>query len=169
MQKSSKGVPDLYYTITPSLVVDGAAKAIEFYRNAYGAVELSRAPGPGGKIMHAEIKIGNSVIMLSDTFPEFGGSCSPASLKEGSPVTLHIYVDDADALFKKATAAGAKVKMPLMDAFWGDRYGRLTDPFGHEWSIATHQYDYTPEEMQKGFEEMMAKMAPKAQTTGAKR
>ncbi len=168
MQKSTKGVPDKYHSITPSLVVDGAAKAIEFYKTAFGAVELGRAPGPGGKIMHAEIRIGDSVVMLTDTFPEFGGSCSAPNLKEGSPVTLHIYVDDADALFKKATAAGAKVKMPMMDAFWGDRYGRLTDPFGHEWSIATHQYDYTPEEMQKGFDEMMAKMGHKAQATGAK-
>ena len=157
MQKSQKPVPERYHTVTPSIVIDGAAKAIEFYRKAFGADELSRMPAPGGKLMHAEIKIGNSVVMLSDAFPEWGG-CSPPSVKQGSPVTLHIYVNDADAFFAKATAAGAKVKSPLMDAFWGDRYGQLTDPFGQVWGVATHQYDYTPEEMQKGFDEMMAQM-----------
>ncbi len=154
MQKSAKAVPDRYHTITPALVVDGAAKAIEFYKRAFGAEELGRFPGPGGKLMHAEIKIGDSVVMLSDAFPEWG-CASPAS-KDSSPVSLHIYVDDADAVFSRATGAGAKVMMPLMDAFWGDRYGKLKDPFGHEWSIATHKFDYTREEMQKGFDEMMA-------------
>lgn len=168
MKKSLKGVPDRYHTVTPSLVVDGAAKAIEFYKKAFGAEELGRAPGPGGKLMHAEIRIGDSVIMMSDEFPEWGGCQSSKALKDGSPVTLHIYVDDADALFAKATAAGAKVKMPMMDAFWGDRYGRVTDPFGHEWSIATHKYDYTPEEMQKGFDEMMARMGQMAHSDPSK-
>ena len=159
MAKAAKAVPDRYHTITPALVVDGAAKAIEFYKKAFGAVELSRSPGPGGKLMHAEIKIGNSVMMMSDDFPEWGSSRSPQTLK-GSPVTLHIYVEDADKLFAQAVAAGANVTMPLMDAFWGDRYGKLQDPFGHEWSIATHQYDYTPEEMNQKFNEMMAHMGP---------
>jgi PhnB protein len=138
--------------------ITGAAEAIEFYKKAFGAQELGRSPAPGGKLMHAEIKIGDSVLMLSDEFPEWGSCNSARALREGSPVSMHLYVDDADALFARATAAGAKVKMPLMDAFWGDRYGRLTDPFGHEWAIATHKFDYTPEEMQKGFDEMMARM-----------
>ncbi len=166
MQKSQKPVPDRYHTVTPSLVVDGAANAIEFYKKAFGAEELSRMPAPGGKLMHAEIRIGDSVVMLCDAFPEWGGECSAPSTKQGSPVTLHLYVNDADAFFAKATAAGAKVKMPLMDAFWGDRYGRLTDPFGHEWGIATHKFEYTREEMQKGFDEMMAQMG---QTVSSKR
>jgi PhnB protein len=160
MKKATRAVPEKYHTVTPSIVVQGASEAIDFYKKAFGAEELGRADGPGGKIMHAEIKIGDSVIMLSDEFPEFGGSLSPLGIK-GSSVTLHLYVENADALFARATAAGARVKMPLMDAFWGDRYGKLSDPFGHEWSIATHQYEYTPEEMKERFDQMMTETAGK--------
>jgi PhnB protein len=159
MQKSTQPIPEKYHTITPALVVRGAAEAIDFYKKAFHAAELGRADGPGGRIMHAEIKIGDSVVMLSDEFPEFGGCGSPVALK-GSPVSLHIYVENADAFFAGAVAAGAQVTMPLMDAFWGDRYGKLRDPFGHEWSGATHQFDYTKEEMERGFQEMMARMKP---------
>ena len=126
-----KAVPERYHTITPHLVVRGAGRAIDFYKRAFGAEELSRSPGPGGLLMHAELKIGDSVVMLCDEFPQMERWVSPESLK-GTTTAMHLYVEDADAVFTRAVAAGAKVSMPLMDAFWGDRYGKLTDPFGHE-------------------------------------
>ena len=138
-------IPDGFSTITPHLVVDGAAEAIEFYKKAFGAEELSRLLGPGGKLMHAEIRIGDSRLLLVDEFPEWGKK-SPGALG-GSPVTIHIYVADADSLFTRAVAAGATVTMPLEDMFWGDRYGRLEDPFGHHWSIATHIENLSAEEI----------------------
>jgi PhnB protein len=140
-----KAIPEGYSTITPHLVCKDAAKAIEFYAKAFGAVERYRMPGPGGKVMHAEIQIGNSIVMLADEFPEQGAR-SPQSIG-GTPVVLMIYTEDVDAAFQRATDAGAKAIMPPADMFWGDRYGKLSDPFGHEWAIATHREDVTPEEM----------------------
>ena len=142
-----KPIPDGMHTVTPHLVCAGAADAIEFYKNAFNAVELGRIPGPQGKLIHAMIRIGDSAVMLVDEFPEWG-SLGPRSLK-GSPVTIHLYVDDVDAFAQRAVAAGATVTMPIEDMFWGDRYGQLEDPFGHRWSIATHTRDVPAEEMRQ--------------------
>ncbi len=152
-----KAIPQGYHTVTPHLVVRGAERAIEFYKKAFGAEEIRRSPGPGGLLTHAEVKIGDSLVMLCDEFPGMERWLAPASL-QGTTTALHLYVEDADAVFARALAAGAKVSMPLMDAFWGDRYGRLSDPFGHEWSIATHKHDYTPAEVQKKAEEFFAQL-----------
>ena len=141
-----KPVPDGMHTVTPHLVCNGAADAITFYKQAFGAVELGRLPGPQGKLMHAMLRIGDSAVMLMDEFPDYG-SFGPKSLK-GSPVTIHLYVEDVDATVKRAVAAGAKITMPVDDMFWGDRYGKIEDPFGHHWSVATHIRDVSPEEMQ---------------------
>ena len=146
--KKVSPIPEGMYTVTPHLVCDGAAAAIAFYKQAFGAVEEGRMDGPDGKLMHAMIRIGNSAVMLADEFPEWG-SVGPNTLK-GTPVTLHLYVEDADAVFAQALAAGATVKMPMADMFWGDRYGIVADPYGHSWSIATHMHDLTPEQMQEG-------------------
>jgi uncharacterized glyoxalase superfamily protein PhnB len=140
----AKPIPDGMHSLTPHLCCDGAAQAIEFYKKAFNAQELARIPGPQGKLMHAMLKIGNSHFMLNDEFPEFGGF-SPKALK-GTPVTIHLYVENVDAAFAQAVAAGGKVVMPVADMFWGDRYGQLEDPFGHRWSLATHIKDTTPEE-----------------------
>jgi PhnB protein len=160
IERRVKAIPSGYRTVTPYLVIRGAASAIEFYKNAFGAKEIRRSPGPGGLLMHVEIKINDSIIMFCDEYPQMQRWVSPESLK-GTTFALHIYVQDADATFKQAIAAGAAVSMPMMDAFWGDRYGRVTDPFGHEWSIATHQHDYSPAEMRKKAEEFFAKMPTK--------
>lgn len=138
--------------ITPHLVCEGAADAIEFYKKAFDAVELMRLPGENGRIMHAALKIGDSTLMLADDFPDYGG-LGPKALK-GSPVTLHLYSPDVDAAFKQAVEAGASVRMEVADMFWGDRYGQVTDPFGHHWSIATHIKDVTPEEMAQAMQQM---------------
>jgi uncharacterized glyoxalase superfamily protein PhnB len=145
-------IPEGMRTVTPHLICAGAAEALDFYVRAFGAEELSRMPGPDGQIMHASLRIGDSVIMLNDENPEWG-ALGPKALK-GSPVTIHLYVDDADAFFERAVAAGAKVTMPLDDMFWGDRYGKLEDPFGHQWSVGTHIREVTAEEMQKAMAEM---------------
>lgn len=150
---SVKPIPDGMHSLTPHLVCKGAADAIEFYKKAFGAVELGRMPGPDGRLMHAQVRIGDSALMLVDEWPEMG-SVGPKDLK-GSPVTIHLYVTDVDATVAQAVAAGAKVTMPVDDMFWGDRYGRLEDPFGHQWSVATHKRDLSPEEIKAG----MAKMA----------
>ena len=151
-QAAVKPIPDGMHSLTPHLICAGAYDAIEFYKKAFNAVELSRLPGPDGKCMHAMLRIGDSALMLNDEFPEWGGF-GPKSLK-GSPVTIHLYVQDADAAFAQAVAAGAKVTMPIADMFWGDRYGMLEDPFGHKWSIATHKRDLSHQEILDG----MAKM-----------
>jgi len=143
-----KAVPEGMHTVTPHLVCAGAAEAIEFYKNAFGAEEMARLPGPQGKLMHAAVRIGDSTVMLVDEFPEWG-SLGPKSLK-GTPVTIHLYVDNVDAFVERAVAAGAKVTMPLDNTFWGDRYGQLEDPFGHRWSVATHVRDVSPEEIREG-------------------
>jgi PhnB protein len=150
-----KPIPEGMHSLTPLLTCAGAADAIEFYKKAFNAVEQSRLPGPDGKLMHASVKIGDSVLMLTDEFPEWGG-LGPKMLK-GSPVTIHLYVEDVDAAFAQAVAAGAKVTMAIDDMFWGDRYGKLEDPFGHQWSVGTHTRDLTPEQIQEG----MAQMANK--------
>jgi len=150
--KTTHAIPEGMRSVTPHLICAGAAAAIEFYKKAFGAVELSRIPGVNGKIMHASIRIGDSVIMLNEENPEWG-ALGPKALK-GSPVTIHLYVKDADAVFAQAVKAGAKVTMPLDDMFWGDRYGKVEDPFGHQWSIGTHVRDVTPEEMQKAMAQM---------------
>jgi len=143
-----KPIPDGMHTVTPHLVCAGAAEAIEFYKKAFGAVEMGRVPGPQGKLVHAMIRIGDSAVMLVDEFPEWGGF-GPKSLK-GSPVTIHLYVDNVDAAVDRAVAAGAKITMPVADMFWGDRYGTLEDPFGHHWSVATHVRDASPAEIEEG-------------------
>jgi PhnB protein len=143
-----KPIPDGMHSLTPHLVCADAAAAIEFYKTAFGAVELTRLPGRGGKLMHGSVRIGDSVLMLVDEMPEWG-ALGPKSLK-GSPVTIHLYVIDVDAAVAQAVAAGAKVTMPVADMFWGDRYGTLEDPFGHRWSVATHTRDLTPAQIQEG-------------------
>jgi len=140
-------IPEGYHTATPYLIVKDAARAIEFYKKAFGAIELMRMTQQDGRIGHAEIKIGDSPIMLADEFPEMGAR-SPAALG-GSPVSVLLYVQDVDAVFNQAVAAGAKVTRPVKDQFYGDRSGGVTDPFGHQWHIATHKEDVTPEEMKR--------------------
>jgi PhnB protein len=146
-KSSAKAVPEGMHTITPHLVCAGAAKAIDFYQRAFGAVEEFRLDTPDGKLMHAMLRIGDSAIMLNDEFPEMG-AVGPQPGR-GSPVTIHLSVPDADASFARAVEAGATVKMPLADMFWGDRYGLLEDPFGHSWSVATHLRDMSPEEIRE--------------------
>lgn len=150
--KKVKPIPDGSHSVTPHLVCAGAADAIEFYKKAFNAVETLRLPGPQGKLMHAEVRIGDSAVMLVDESPEWG-MLGPKSLK-GSPVTIHLYVEDVDAFVARAVAAGAKITMPIADMFWGDRYGTLEDPFGHRWSVGTHIRDVSLEEMQQGMQNM---------------
>jgi PhnB protein len=150
----TKPIPDGMHTVTPHLVCAGAAAAIEFYKKAFNAVEEARLPGPKGTIMHAMIRIEGSPVMLVDEMPEWG-ALSPKSLK-GSPVTIHLYVKDTDAFVSRAVAAGATVTMPVCDAFWGDRYGKIEDPFGHHWSVGTHMRDVSMEEAQKAMQQMGA-------------
>ena len=145
----AKPVPDGYHPVTPYLVVDGAAKALEFYGRVFGATERMRMPGPGGKIGHAEIRIGNALLMLADEHPE-SGHRSPQTLG-GSPVTLHLYVQDVDAVTKRAVAAGATVVRPVADQFYGDRSGQIEDPFGHRWILSTHKEDVTPAEIERRY------------------
>ena len=147
-----KPIPEGMHTITPHLVCADAAKAIDFYKKAFNAQELSRLPGPDGKIMHASLRIGDSVVMLSEEAPRWG-SLGPKALK-GSPVTIHIYTDDVDAFVDRAVSAGAKITMPIADMFWGDRYGKIEDPSGHQWSVAKHVRDVTQEEMKEGMMKM---------------
>jgi uncharacterized glyoxalase superfamily protein PhnB len=145
-----KPIPEGMHTVTPHLVCDGAADAIEFYKKAFGAVETARLPGPQGKIAHAMIRIGDSNVMLADEFPDMG-SVGPKALK-GSPVTVHLYVDNVDTTVERAVKAGAKITMPVADMFWGDRYGKLVDPFGHHWSVATHIREVSMEEAQQAMQ-----------------
>jgi uncharacterized glyoxalase superfamily protein PhnB len=150
-----KPIPDGMHALTPHLICADAAAAIDFYKAAFGAVELVRLPGPQGKLMHGSVRIGDSTLMLVDEAPEWN-MLGPKSLK-GSPVTIHLYVTDVDATVAQAVAAGAKITMPIADMFWGDRYGTLEDPFGHRWSVATHTRDTTPEEMQQAMAQMSSR------------
>jgi PhnB protein len=158
-----KPIPEGYHTATPYLVVDNALAAIDFYKKAFGAQVVTRMDAPNGKIAHAELKIGDSMIMLSDEMPG-AGLRAPKSLG-GTAVGVMLYVPDVDALYKQATSAGARTEMPVSDQFWGDRYGKLIDPFGHSWAIATHKEDVAPEEMKKRMQQAMAKMAQTSKAT----
>jgi PhnB protein len=142
-----KPIPEGYHSVTPYLIVRGGVEAIEFYKKAFGATELFRFPAPGGKIGHAEIKIGDSPIMLADEFPEMGYK-GPQSIG-GSPLSLMIYVDDVDTVFNRAVEAGGTVKEAVQDKFYGDRTGTVIDPFGHVWHISTHKEDVSMEEMER--------------------
>ena len=148
-----KPIPDGMTAVTPHLVCAGAAQAIEFYKSAFGAIEEGRMPGPNGKLMHALIRINGAAIMLVDEAPEWQ-ALGPKALR-GTPVTIHLYVDDADAFAARAVRAGAQLLMPVSEQFWGDRYGVLQDPFGHKWSVATHVRDLTPEQMTQRMKAMM--------------
>lgn len=158
MAKKAAAIPKGYHTVTPSLFVAGAAKAIDFYKKALGAEELMRFPGPDGKIMHAEIKVGDSIIMLADEMPDMGGR-SPKSIG-GTPVSFFVYGENVDAAWKRAVDAGAREVQPLADQFWGDRTGCLEDPFGHHWWLAQHLEDLTPEQIQKNAEAYFGQMQP---------
>ncbi|MGV3772413.1 MAG: VOC family protein [Verrucomicrobiales bacterium] len=154
MPKPGKPIPDEYHTITPHLIVQDTKAAIEWYKKVFGATERGCMPAPDGKIIHGEIKIGNSILMMFDEMPAM--SCFAPGHLGGTPVGMHLYFEDADAVFNKAVEAGATVQMPMMDAFWGDRYGKVKDPFGHEWAIATHKWDLSEEEIQKAAQEAFA-------------
>jgi|SRR5262245_25051630 len=154
MTKAKNPIPEGLHSLTPQLVVKGASQAIDFYKKAFGAVEKVRMPGPNGKIMHAQLKIGDSSLFVNDEMPGMEGDVSAG----GSSVVLTLYVPDCDATFKQAVAAGAKVTMPLADQFWGDRYGHLKDPYGQIWAIGTHKEDLTPAEMEERGRQAMADM-----------
>ena len=152
----TKPIPDGFHTLTPHIVVTDGVQAIEFYKKAFGAHEEERHLTPDGKaVMHARLKIGNSVLMLAGEFPP--RAVSPKSLG-GTSVYLHIYTDSADAVFDRAVKAGCTIQMPMSDTFWGDRYGQVEDPFGHKWSIATHKHDYTPEQLAANAKAFFANM-----------
>jgi PhnB protein len=142
-----KPIPEGYHAVTPYLIVRGGVKALEFYKKAFNATEVVRMPSPDGKLGHAEIRIGNSMVMLADEHPEMGAK-SPESFG-GSPVGICLYVEDVDAIWQQAIAAGGKEERPVKDQFYGDRSGTLRDPFGHQWTIATHKEDVSPEEMER--------------------
>jgi len=150
--KAVKAIPEGMHSITPHLVCARAADAIEFYRQAFGAEELSRLPGADGRLMHAAVRIGDSVLMMAEEYPEWN-SLGPLALK-GSPVTMHLYVPDVDRVFQQAVDAGAEVVMPVDDMFWGDRYGVIRDPFGHRWSIATRRREVSADEMREAMRQM---------------
>jgi PhnB protein len=156
MSKKVKAIPEGYHSVTASIVVREAAKAIEFYKKAFGAEELRRFPGPFGSIMHAELRIGDSIVMLTDEMPDMGAK-SPVTFG-GSPVSFYVYVPHVDTAWKRALDAGAKAVMPLADMFWGDRAGRLQDPYGHVWMLAQHTTDLTPEQIDQAREAFTAQM-----------
>lgn len=147
MTTKTKPIPDGYHTVTPYLVITNAGKAIDFYKEAFGATEIMRMATPDGKVMHAEIKIGDSPIMLCDECPDWN-ALSPQTIG-GTSVSIMLYVEDVDTIVKRAVAAGAKLLMPVEDQFWGDRMGTVADTFGHKWSVATHTEDVAPDEISK--------------------
>ncbi len=153
----AKPIPDGYRTVTPYLVFEDASEAIEFYKTAFGAKERMRMEAPDGKIGHAEIEIGDSVVMLSDAFPQ--STTTPPSELGGTTAGVFLYVEDADAVVQRAVDAGATVTVEVADQFWGDRFGSLKDPFGHSWSVATHVEDLTPDEIAERAKEAMAAMS----------
>lgn len=162
MSSKVNAIPKGYHTVTPFLSLKNASKAIQFYKDAFDAIVIEQNDSPDGKIMHAFIQIGNSLLMLADEFPESKcGISSPQSLK-GSTIMLHVYVDEVDLFFNKAVKAGAKVIMPVADTFWGGRYGQLEDPFGHLWSVATHQVDLSKQEIAKAAVEFFSKKEKKS-------
>jgi uncharacterized glyoxalase superfamily protein PhnB len=156
----AKSIPDGYHSVTPSFTFKDSGKAIEFYKKAFGAKVLGSFPNPTGHgIMHATIQIGDSIVMMGDE--SSSGGCKSAESLGHSPITLYVYVQDVDAAFKQAVAAGGKVAMPVADQFWGDRAGSITDPFGYSWLIATHTQDLRPDQVRKGAEAFFAQMAKK--------
>jgi uncharacterized glyoxalase superfamily protein PhnB len=153
----AKPIPDGFHTITPHIVVSDAGKAIEFYKKAFDAKENARHLAPDGKaIMHAQLTIGSSMLMLANEYPP---SCLSPKSRGGTSLTLHLYVENADAFFDRAVKAGCAVKMPLSDQFWGDRYGQVEDPFGHQWAIATHKQDLTDQQIAANAKAAFAKMS----------
>jgi PhnB protein len=159
MAKAVKPVPEGYHTVTPYLIVRDAKRALEFYKKAFGAETRLSMPNPDGRVQHAEIRIGDSMIFLSDEFPEMTPQVkAPESVGGVVTGTIFMYVPDVDAAVKRAVGAGAKVTMPVADMFWGDRFGKVADPFGHHWGIATHKEDLTPQEMEKRGAEYQKKM-----------
>lgn len=158
----AKPIPQGFHSVTPYLTVNDAARALEFYKRAFGAQETMRMAGPDGKIGHAEIKIGDSMIMIADEMPGTGNK-SPQTLN-GTSAGVFLYVENADKIFSQAVGAGAHVEAQLADMYWGDRYGRLKDPFGHSWSVATHKEDVAPAELSKRMQEDMAKRSQQAKT-----
>jgi len=152
--KAASAIPEGFHTLTPHLVCRDAPKALEFYKNGLGAEITSVSHGPDGRVMHSQMVIGDSVLMMSEEYPEMG-SFSPLGLN-GTSVTIHVYTPEPDALFQRAVAAGAKPVMPMMDAFWGDRYGQFVDPFGHRWSIAARARIMTPEEVEEEMKQAFA-------------
>jgi PhnB protein len=157
MSKATQWIPTGFHTLTPHLIIKDAAKAIDFYKKVFGAEELNRMPTPDGRLMHACLKIGDSILFLCDEFPEHdcGVGASPQTLNNAH-ATIHMFVENVDKAYQRAVDAGAKAIMPPQDMFWGDRYGRLIDPFGQPWSLATHKEDLTPEEMKKRMESACA-------------
>lgn len=163
MPRNVRPIPEGCHTVTPYLVVNDATKAIDFYKKAFGAELKELMHGPDGKsVMHCELKIGDSIVMISDEFP-MAGARSPKSLG-GTTAALFLYVEDVDSAFNRAVTAGAKAEMPVKDMFWGDRYGKLSDPFGHQWSLATHKEDVAPDEMKRRAEAFYREMSQRAQT-----
>jgi PhnB protein len=159
MPEKPQPIPPGFHALTPHITVRNAAQAIDFYKSAFGAELLQMVKTPDGRVMHASLKINDSVMMLNDEFPEWG-TLSPLSTA-GSGVIIHFYTDNVDEAFDRAVSAGAQVKMPLMDQFWGARYGLVADPFGHKWSLAQHIKDPSPEEMERGKDAALAMMSPK--------
>ena len=154
---AAKAIPEGYHSVSPALAIDGAAEAIDFYKRAFGAKERFRMPAPDGKIAHAELEIGDSVVMLSDPFPH--STVKPPTALGGTSVGIFVYVKDVDTTFQQAVDAGARVTMPLEDMFWGDRFGTVTDPYGHSWSLATHIEDVPADEMDERAKAAMAAMS----------
>jgi PhnB protein len=159
MTNAVRAIPEGYHSISPSLTCRGAARAIEFYKEVFGASELMRMPGPNGTILHAEMKIGDSVFFLNDEFP---GMCAAPSGDGLHSSYLFLYTDNVDGVYNRSVTAGCRIDMPLQDQFWGDRYGKITDPFGHQWGLAQHVEDVAPEEMKRRQAEMTEKMAKAA-------
>jgi PhnB protein len=159
MSTATRPIPEGYHSLSASLTCHNAASAIDFYKRVFGAKELVRMPGPGGMIMHAELQIGDSHVFLNDHMPPMASAPTPGS---STGVYLFVYTEDVDAVYNRAVAEGCKVTMPLADQFWGDRYGKFVDPFGHSWGVATHVEDVAPAEMKRRQEEMMSQMAKAA-------
>ena len=159
MPNPAKPIPEGYHSITPGLVCRDASRAIEFYKAAFGAQEIMRMPSPDGKVMHAELRIGDSVLFVNDEYPGMCAAPTPTATPSNS---LFLYVNDVDSVFQRAVDNGAKETMPLQDMFWGDRYGKLTDPFGHSWGLATHVEDVAPEELERRSTAYMASFAKAA-------
>ncbi len=162
MAGNVRAIPEGVHTITPHLVVQDAQKAIEFYRKAFGAEAKGVHHAPDGRVMHAELKIGDSMIFLADEFPGMGEHCKSPKTLGGTPVTLNLYSENVDRLFNQAVSAGATVTMPLANQFWGDRYGQVRDPFGHSWALGQHVEDVAPQELERRSRELFAPKAKKA-------